>query len=78
MNVTPGQRQKGDKISLYLDYYLNDKRKYEYLKMKLLPTPKKGTLTMYLFVDRFRNAHLVVYLVYPGARLRLFGWKGDL
>ncbi len=32
MNVTLRQRQKGDKISLYLDYYDDGKREYEYLK----------------------------------------------
>lgn len=45
MNVTLRQRQKGDKVSLYLDYYEDGKRKYEYLKMYLFPTPEKGKLT---------------------------------
>lgn len=45
MNVTLRQRQKGDKISLYLDYYEDGKRKYEYLKMYLHPNGEKGKLT---------------------------------
>jgi integrase len=45
MNVTLRQRQKGDKISLYLDYYSNGKRKYEYLELYLTPDPEKGKLS---------------------------------
>lgn len=45
MNVTLRQRQKGDKISLYLDYYHQGKRHYEYLQIYLTPEPKKGKLT---------------------------------
>jgi integrase len=45
MNVTLRQRQKGDKISLYLDYYSNGKRKYEYLELYLTPDPAKGKLS---------------------------------
>lgn len=44
MNVTLRKRRKGDKISLYLDYYSNGKRKYEYLHLYLKPSPKKGRL----------------------------------
>ncbi|MDQ3191272.1 MAG: site-specific integrase [Bacteroidota bacterium] len=36
MNVTLRQRQKGNKISLYLEYYSNGKREYEYLQMYLI------------------------------------------
>lgn len=45
MNVTLRQRQKGDKVSLYLDYYHQGKRQYEYLQLYLIPEPKKGKLT---------------------------------
>lgn len=45
MNVTLRQRQKGDKISLYLDYYTDGKRDYEYLQLYLIPEPSKGKLT---------------------------------
>ncbi len=45
MTVTLRQRLKGDKISLYLDYYANGKRQYEYLQLYLAPEPKKGTLS---------------------------------
>ena len=45
MKVTLRQRQKGKKISLYLDYYYQGKRKYEYLKLYLFPKPEKGKLS---------------------------------
>ena len=45
MKATLRQRQKGDKISLYLDYYDNGSRRREYLKMYLIPQPEKGKLT---------------------------------
>lgn len=45
MKVTLRQRQKGNKISLYLDYYKNGKREYEYLKLNIIPEPEKGKLT---------------------------------
>jgi integrase len=45
MNVTLRQRQKGDKVSLYLDYYHQGKRQYEYLQLYLFPEPVKGKLT---------------------------------
>jgi integrase len=45
MKVTLRQRQKGDKISLYLEYYSNGKRQYEYLNLYLTPNPEKGKLT---------------------------------
>jgi integrase len=45
MNVTLRQRKKGKKISLYLDYYSEGKREYEYLNLYLVPVPEKGKLT---------------------------------
>ncbi len=42
MTVTLRQRKKGDKISLYLDYYDDGKRDYEYLQLYLMPEPEKG------------------------------------
>jgi integrase len=45
MKVTLRQRQKGDKTSLYLDYYSNGKRQYEYLNLYLTPDPEKGSLS---------------------------------
>lgn len=40
MNVTLRQRNQGGKTSLYLDYYHKGKRKTEYLKLYLNPSPK--------------------------------------
>lgn len=40
MKVTLRKRNKGIKTSLYLDYYSNGKRKYEYLRLYLNPNPK--------------------------------------
>lgn len=37
MKVTLRQREKSGNISLYLDYYHKGKRKYEYLRMYLIP-----------------------------------------
>ncbi|MEI7491916.1 MAG: site-specific integrase [Bacteroidota bacterium] len=45
MTVTLRQRKKGDKISLYLDYYHQGKRQYEYLQIYLVPDPEKGKLS---------------------------------
>lgn len=45
MNIILRKRKKGDKISLYLDYYSNGKRKYEYLHLYLKPKPPKGRLS---------------------------------
>ena len=45
MTVTLRQRKKGDKISLYLDYYGDGKRDYEYLQLYIMPEPEKGKLT---------------------------------
>jgi integrase len=44
MKVTLRQRRKGNKISLYLDYYIKGKRLYEYLQLYLTPEPEKGKL----------------------------------
>lgn len=45
MNVTLRQRAKGKKISLYLEYYGDGKREYEYLNLYLSPEPEIGKLT---------------------------------
>jgi hypothetical protein len=45
MKATLRQRIKGDKISLYIDYYGKGKRDYEYLQLYLTPEPKKGKLS---------------------------------
>lgn len=45
MKVALRQRKKGNKISLYLDYYHKGKREYEYLELYLFPEPEKGKLT---------------------------------
>lgn len=45
MNVTLRQRLKGSKISLYLEFYSNGNRKYEYLQLYLTPDPEKGVLS---------------------------------
>ncbi len=45
IKVTLRQREKGNKISLYLDYYNQGKRTYEYLDLFLYPMPEKGRLT---------------------------------
>lgn len=45
MKVSLRQRKKGNKITLYLDYYDKGKREYEYLGLYLTPEPEKGSLT---------------------------------
>jgi len=45
MKVTLRQRLKGDKVTLYLDYYHQGKRNYEHLQLTLIPDPEKGKLT---------------------------------
>jgi integrase len=45
MSVKLRKRKKGDKISLYLDFYNQGKRSYEYLNLYLMPEPEKGTLS---------------------------------
>lgn len=45
MKVALRQRLKNGKISLYLDYYNNGVRKYEYLGLYLIPEPEKGSLS---------------------------------
>lgn len=45
MKITLRQRKKGNKITLYLDYYDKGKRDYEYLGLYLTPEPEKGSLT---------------------------------
>lgn len=45
MKVTLRQRIKGEKVSLYLDYYHQGKREYEYLQLYLFPDPEKGKLS---------------------------------
>ena len=56
MKVTLRQRQKGNKISLYLDYYKNGKRDYEYLNLYLIPEPEKGKLT---FAQKTENTKIL-------------------
>lgn len=45
MNIKLRQRLKGDKISLYLDYYSQGIRKYEYLQLYLIPESENQKLT---------------------------------
>lgn len=45
MSVILRQRQKGKRISLYLEINWNGTRKYEYPKLYLFPEPEKGRLT---------------------------------
>ncbi|MBT3423209.1 MAG: site-specific integrase [Bacteroidetes bacterium] len=40
MKVTLRKREKGGKVSLYLDYYHKGKRNYEYLRLYLNPKPR--------------------------------------
>ncbi len=40
MKVTLRQREKSSKISLYLEFYHKGKRKYEYLRLYLVPKPR--------------------------------------
>lgn len=58
MKVTLRQRQKANKISLYLDYYKNGKREYEYLSLYLIPEPEKGKLTQAQKDENKRNLML--------------------
>lgn len=45
MKVTLRKRKKGNKVTLYLDYYDKGKREYEHLGLYLTPDPEKGSLT---------------------------------
>lgn len=45
MKITLRQRKKGNKTTLYLDYYDQGKREYEHLGLYLTPEPEKGSLT---------------------------------
>src|SRR5690606_38707210 len=45
MKITLRQRKKGNKITLYLDYYDQGKREYEHLGLYLTPEPEKGSLS---------------------------------
>lgn len=45
MNVKLRERKKGNKISLYLDFYSNGKRHYEYLSLYLTPETEERKLT---------------------------------
>ena len=45
MTVKLRQREQRGKISLFLEYYNNGKREYEYLKLYMTPTPLKGKLS---------------------------------
>ena len=47
MKITLRQRQKNNKISLYLEYYEKGRREYEYLNLYLIPDPEKGSLTKF-------------------------------
>ncbi|MFZ1845969.1 MAG: hypothetical protein WAU12_03615 [Saprospiraceae bacterium] len=47
MKITLRQRQKNNKISLYLEYYEKGRREYEYLNLYLIPDPEKGILTKF-------------------------------
>ncbi len=55
MNVTLRQRVKGNKISLYLDYYNSGKREYEYLNLYLTPESESGKLTKQQKDDNRKN-----------------------
>jgi integrase len=58
MNVTLRKRKKGNKISLYLDYYSGGKREYEYLQLYLHPDPLKGKLTKEQKKENDKNLQL--------------------
>ena len=44
MTVKLRQRKKGNRISLFLEYYSRGRREYEYLQLYLHPEPAKGKL----------------------------------
>jgi integrase len=46
MKVQLRKREKGNKVSLYLEYYKDGNREYEYLRLYLHPTLEKGRLTI--------------------------------
>lgn len=58
MSVTLRQRKKGKKISLYLDYYNNGKREYEYLNLYLIPDLLNRKLSKQEKEDNRRNLEL--------------------
>ena len=58
MTVTLRQRQKGNKIILYLDYYHKGKRNYENLQLYLIPEPVKGKLSTKDKEDNRKNLAL--------------------
>lgn len=45
MTVKLRQRKKGNRISLFLEYYSRGRREYEYLQLYLHPEPAKGRLS---------------------------------
>lgn len=58
MTVTLRQRKKGNAISLYLEFYANGKREYEYLKLYLKVAPENKTLTKQEKDDNKKNLEL--------------------
>lgn len=56
MKITLRQRKKGNKITLYLDYYDQGKREYEHLGLYLTPEPEKGSLTK---AQNAKNGHSI-------------------
>jgi integrase len=58
MKITLRKREKAGKISLYLEYYNNGQREYEYLKLYLTPEPEKDRLTPKQREDNRKNLEL--------------------
>ena len=58
MSVTLRQREKGKKISLYIDFYENGKRWTEALRLYLTPEPENGKLTPKQKEDNKKNLDL--------------------
>src|SRR5688572_26424020 len=67
MNVQLRKRKKGNKISLYIDYYQDGKRQYEYLGLYLLPVPSKGRLT-----PEQRNHNIETLTIAEGIRAKRY------
>ena len=72
MKVTLRQRLKGDKVTLYLDYYHEGKRNYEHFAIRLLyRNPKKESSQR----SRKRRTEKTYHLQKPSAAKDIWGCR---